>query len=71
MKLDKLTLFKEIVETQDIKPTSPLFKEAVKNELLKSVSVEVPLDFASPLTLGQVDQAAKNFKYAMKTLWTG
>ena len=71
MKLNKLEVFKKIVEIGEIKPTSPLFKQAVKDELLNSVSAEVPLDFVSPQTLGQVDQAAKNFKYAMKTLWTG
>ena len=59
MRLNKLTVFKKIVENGEIKPTSPLFKQAVKDELLNSVSAEVPLDFVSPQTLGQVEWYCK------------
>ena len=69
MKLDKLTVFKKIVETEKINPPSSLFQEKVKAELLKSVATEVNLDFVSPDTFRLVNQAAKNFKYAMLTLW--
>ena len=69
MKLEKLVVFKKIVEIDKLYPTSPLFQKAVKDELLKSISEEADLNFVDAETLKNVDQAAKNFKYSMLTLW--
>ena len=60
MKLNKLIVFKKIVETEKINPISPLFQEKVKAELLKSVAAEVHLNFVSPESLKLINQPAQS-----------
>ena len=69
MRIDKITVLKEIVELHKINPPSPDFENKVVSVLREKIAQETNLDYVAPETFAKVDQVASNFTSDMKKLW--
>ena len=69
MRVEKLAIFKTIIEEYKINPPSSEFEDKVYSVLREKIAQETNLQYVAPQTFEYVANLAKHFKSEMLILW--